>query len=331
MTFNFESEKLIRELKKIKPIPKKVLVQLPEGVKQNAFDILKIFQDLKIEVVFSGETCWGGCSVGIEEAKAVSADAIVHFGHSQFMEVKFPVIYIEIKDELDLIPLLRKSLKELVNFNKIGLGFSIQHTQDSEKVADFYKRNGKEVFLSKKKGNVANEGQVIGCQYAGLKEIENKVDCFLIVGNNFHSLGAALAVNKPVFLMDVYNDEISLMNEIKDKVLKQRIFSIEKFKEAKKIGIIISSKKGQNFFGSYKILKSKFEKAGKEVIFITMNEITPDKLMNFYGIDGFVELACPRIAIDDIAKYRKPILTFKEALVALGEKSWEEMMKEGII
>ncbi|MGY4884414.1 MAG: diphthamide biosynthesis enzyme Dph2 [Nanobdellota archaeon] len=329
MTLNFESEKLIKELKKIKP--KRVLVQLPEGVKQNAFDILKIFQELNIEVIFSGETCWGGCSVGIEEAKAVNADLIVHFGHSEFMKSNFPVVYIPIRDELDLIPLLRRSIKELLNFKKIGLSFSIQHIQDAKNIVEFYIRNGKEVFLSKKTGNVANEGQVVGCQYGGLKEIENKVDCFLIVGNNFHSMGAALAVNRPVFLMDVYNDEISSMEEIKDKVLRQRILSVEKFKEAKKIGIIISSKKGQNFFGAYKILKSKFEKAGKEIVLITMNEITPDKIMNFYGIDGFVELACPRIAVDDFARYNKPIITFKEALFALGEKSWDELLKEGIL
>ena len=53
--------------------------------------------------------------------------------------------------------------------------------------------------------------------------------------------------------------------------------------------------------------------------------------MNFYDIDCFIELACPRIAVDDFAKYSKPILTFKEALVALGEKSWDEILQEGFI
>jgi 2-(3-amino-3-carboxypropyl)histidine synthase len=329
MTFNFETEKLIRELKRIKP--KRVLIQLPEGVKQNAFDILKIFQDLKIEIVFSGETCWGGCSIAVEEAKSVRADLIVHFGHSEFMKVNFPVLYIPIRDEIDLTPLLRKSVKELKDFNKIGLSFSIQHLHESEKVVGFYERNGKKVLLSKKKGNVANQGQVVGCQYFGLKEIEKDVECFVIVGNNFHSLGAALSVNKPVFLIDVYNDDIVSMEESKDKIFKQRILSVEKFKSAEKIGIIIEIKSGQSFFGKYKTLLNKFEKAGKKVILITMNELTPDKLMNFYNIDGFVELACPRIAIDDFARYNKPIITFKEALVALGEKSWDEVIQEGLI
>jgi len=328
MTFNFENEILIRELKKIKP--KRVLVQLPEGIKQNAFDILKIFQDLHIEVIFSGETCWGACSISVEEAKSVNADLIVHFGHSEFEKIDFPIIYIPIKDELDLVPLLKKSLKELKNFKKIGLSYSVQHLHDAEKVINFYKENGKEVLLSKKKGKIAYEGQVVGCQYLGLKDIEPKVECFVVIGNNFHSMGAALSVDKPVFLIDVYNNEVKLMKEVKDKILKQRILSVEKFKGAKNIGLIIGIKHGQHF-GTPKILADKFEKSGKKVLLIAMNEFTPDKLLNFYNIDGFVELACPRIAIDDFFKYNKPIITFKEALVALGEKSWDEAIKEGLI
>jgi 2-(3-amino-3-carboxypropyl)histidine synthase len=328
MVLDFENEKLIGELKRIKP--KRVLIQLPEGVKQNAFDMLKIFEDLNIEAVFSGETCWGGCAISVEEAKTVNADLIVHFGHSEYAKVDFPVLYISMRDELDLIPLLKKSLKELKGFNKIGLSYSIQHLNDIPSVINFYKENGKEVLLSGKKGRVAHEGQIIGCQYSGLKEIENKVECFVVIGNNFHSIGAAISVDKPVFLIDVYNDEVKLMKGLRDKILKQRVVAIYRFKRAEKVGVIIETKSGQKF-GSPKLLIDKLEKAGKKVIVITMNEVTPDKLMNFYSVDGYVELACPRIAVDDVAKYNKPILTFKEALVALGEKSWEDLIKEGLI
>ena len=64
---------------------------------------------------------------------------------------------------------------------------------------------------------------------------------------------------------------------------------------------------------------------------ITMSELTPDKLMNFYHIDAFVELACPRIALDDFAKYEKPILTMLEAMVGIGEKSWDDVLENGIV
>ena len=46
MAFNFETKKLVSELKKRKP--KKVLVQLPEGIKQNTEEVVGIIEDLGI-------------------------------------------------------------------------------------------------------------------------------------------------------------------------------------------------------------------------------------------------------------------------------------------
>jgi len=328
MALNFEIEKLIKELKKRKP--KKILVQLPEGVKKNALNIFKQIENLDIEVVFSGETCWGGCSVAVDEAKNVGADLIVHFGHAPFMKIKFPIIYLEIKDELNLSPLLKKSLGNLKKFKKIGLSCAIQHKQDLEKIKNFYEKNGKEILISEKKGFVAYEGQIIGCEYSGFKKISDKVDCFVVIGNKFHSMGAVLAVNKPVFLIDVYNDKIEEMSEIRKKILKQRAIAIDKFKSASKIGIIVETKLGQKF-GSLNLIKKELKNSGKNFIVIIMNEITPDKLMNFYDLDCFVELGCPRIAIDDFAKYEKSLLTLREALVGLGKKTWKEFLKEGVL
>ena len=328
MTLNFEIPKLVKELKKRKP--KKVLVQLAEGIKQNALEIAQVFENLKIEAIFSGESEWGGCSIAVQEAEALKCDLLVHFGHAKFINVKFPIIYVEVKDELDLNPLLKKSLSHLKNFKKIGLSYSIQHRHDIKNIMKFFEENGKKVSLSKKIGFAAYEGHIIGCEYNGLKAIQKGVDAFVIIGNRFHSMGAVIAVEKPVILLDVYNDEIMNMEGIRNKILKQRAISIQKLKDAKNVGIIVEIKPGQKF-GNPKYLVDKFKEQGKNAIVITMSEITPEKIMNFYHIDAFVELACPRIAVDDFAKYTKPILTFKEALVALGIKSWEDFLKNGAV
>jgi len=323
---NFELPKLISELKKAKP--RKVLVQLPEGIKTKALELAELIEGLGIEVIFSGETAWGGCSIAIDEAKKTGCDLLVHFGHAIFIKSDFPIIYIEVRDELDLVPLLKKSLKTLKPYKTLGLSYSVQHHEDIPKVIEFYKKQGKQVILSQKKGYAAYEGHVVGCEYRGLKAIEEQVDAFLIIGNQFHSMGAVLSVNKPVILLDVYNSEITDQTNLRDKIIKQRAVSISKLKEAKSIGVLQEIKLGQNF-GPSKLLMQKLKKAGKQAILITISEITPDKLMNFYNIDAFIELACPRIAIDDFAKYKKPILTYKEALCALGEKSWEDLLNEG--
>ncbi|MCR4284982.1 MAG: diphthamide biosynthesis enzyme Dph2 [archaeon] len=328
MVLNFEMEKLESELKRLKP--KRVLVQLPEGIKQNAFEIKRKIEGMGIEAVFSGETCWGGCSISTQEAKDVGADLLVHFGHAQFIKSDFPILYIEVKDELDLKKILKKSLSFIKKYDTIGLSHSVQHKHDIDSVVKFYENAGKKIIISVKKGYAAYSGHVIGCEFGGLKSIADKVDAFVILGNNFHSMGACLAVEKPVILLDVYNDKVRSMEGVRDKIIRQRIVAIDKFKTASKVGVIIEAKPGQKF-GSPSFVVDKLKKEGKEVILITMNELSPDKLMNFYDVDAFVELACPRIAIDDFARYSKPLITMKEALVAIGEKSMDDFLKEGVV
>ncbi|HTZ41880.1 MAG TPA: diphthamide biosynthesis enzyme Dph2 [Candidatus Omnitrophota bacterium] len=328
MVLDFEKEKLIRELKKRKP--KRVLIQLAEGIKQNSSEFADLFNKMGIEAIFSGETSWGACSPAIQEAEALGADLIVHFGHAEFMKINFPIVYVEVKDILDLNPLLEKSLKALKKYRKIGFSYSVQHRHDIEKIKEFYESHGKEFLLSKRLGHVAYEGHIVGCQYAGLKAIENDVDCFVILGNQFHGMGAVLSVDKPVILLDVYNNDVRELSGLRNKILKQRAIAIEKFRQAKDIGIIMEIKPGQKF-GSPKYLVEKLKELGKNPVLITMNELSPDKIMNFYNVDAFIVLACPRIPIDDYAKYPRTLITFKEALVGLGIKSWEEILKIGIV
>lgn len=326
MVLDFEEDFFMSELKRLKP--KKIMIQLPEGIKVKAIEMQEKIESLGIEVIFSGETAWGGCSLSLEEAKKFNVDLILHFGHAPFIYVDFPIIYVEVKDILDLIPILTKSLKNLKQFKKLGLSYSIQHRHDLKNIIDFYEKNGKEIILSEKKGFSAYEGHVVGCEYNGLKQIQNDVEAFIVIGNRFHSVGAALSVTKPVYLIDVYNDEVSEMSGFRDKIVKERFISINKLKDAKNVGIIVELKPGQQF-GSPKGLIKKFKDKGKKVILISMNELSHDKIMNFYNIDAFVELACPRIAIDDFSKYEKPILTLKEAMCALDVIKWEDLLEKG--
>ncbi len=327
--FDFEEGRVIKEIKDRKA--KIVLLQLPEGLKKEAVELSNYFEkETQAEIVVSGETCWGGCDLALNEAKDLGADLLIHYGHAPFIKkVDFPVVYVEIKDKTPIFSLLQKCAKEF-NYNKLGLVASVQHVHQLEETKNFFESKGKIIIIPKKKGYSYYDGHVVGCEYNSLKIIANEVDAFVVIGNRFHSLGAALSVKNPVYLLDVYNNEVVEMSKFRDKIIKQRFAAIEKVKNAKKIGIIIGLKPGQKF-GSFKVMKKKFEDCGKEVIVLTMSEISNDKLVNFYDIEAFVELACPRIAIEDFDKYEKTLVTFREALCAIGEIKWEDLLENGFI
>ncbi|MBU0979886.1 MAG: diphthamide biosynthesis enzyme Dph2 [Nanoarchaeota archaeon] len=320
MALTYDLDKLLDELKVHGP--KKVLLQLPEGLKPKALEIAEAIEGIGIRVIVSGEPCWGGCALAADEASNLNADLIVHFGHAEFKK-DYPAIYVHVADDTKIKSLLKKSMSKLKRFKRLGISCSIDHLGKSQQVYEFYSAEGKDAILSEKAGRATCKGHIIGCDYSGMKAIQPKVDAFVVIGNNFHSKGAALALNKPVFLLDTQNRKVTKMN--RDKFLKQKAIAIDRVKNAEKLGIIISTSQR---FGDDKELAQELKAMGKKAMIISLTEITPDKLANFNNLEGFIILACPRLA-DDIQQFGRPMITYNEAMVAMGRKSWEDMLKEG--
>ncbi len=329
MEYDFEESRIIEEINKRNA--KKVLLQLPEGLKKDAFRLVEIIKkNTDSDVVVSGSSCWGGCEIAADEAKKINADLLIHFGHAPFVKADFPVLYVELYSKLDAVNLLDKNISKL-KINKIGLVGSVQYIKQFESLKKYLEDNGKKVIIPKKKGFSAYDGHVVGCEYNSLKAIENEIDGFLVIGNKFHSLGAALmCVDKEVYLLNEQSNNLEWMNGEKDKVIRQRAIAIDKVKRAKKIGIIVDKKIGQYNMKIAEKLKNDFEKIGKEAIIILVNEFNPN-IMNFYNVDAFIDTACPRIAFEDFERYDKPIITSREASVVVGKRTWEELLEKGLI
>lgn len=327
--YKFEEDKLIKEIKEKNP--KLILLQLPEGLKKEAFNLVSLIKkNTNSEVVVSGEPCWGACDIALDEAKNLKADLIILYGHAPFMKINFPILYIEARYEADIESLIRKSLRELKDCSKIGLVCSVQHMHQLETAKKILQENNKEIFIPPKKGFAFYPGQVLGCEYNGLKLIKDKFDAILVIGNDFHALGAALAIPKKVILIDPFNKEVYSMDKKRDLIIRQRIIAINKVKNSRRIGIIIDNKPGQHFGSAYHI-KNKLENMEKEVVLLSMNEITDDKLINLHNIDAFIETACPRISIEDYSRFSKPVINYREALVVISDLSFDELFEKGIV
>ncbi|MCX6821219.1 MAG: diphthamide biosynthesis enzyme Dph2 [Candidatus Aenigmarchaeota archaeon] len=282
---------IINDLKKINA--KRIFVQYPEGLKLKIQGICKQFEKEGFEVVISCEPCYGACDVRDEEAKRLGCDVILNIGHSNFgVESKIPVVYWDYFYDVNPIPILKKEIDKLKKFKKIGVVTSIQFVKSLEKVEDFLKKNNKEVYIHK---SLKYPGQILGCNIDAAKKIENKVDCFLYVGaGKFHPLGVAIRTEKPVFTLDFEKKQIYNLDEEKIKWLKKKAWHDSELNDAKRIGIIICWKKGQNRIDEAEKLKKKLEKEGKEVYILAFDNFSTDKIEGL-KFDCLVNMACPRL------------------------------------
>jgi len=320
LNYEFRLPEVIKQIKEMDA--KVVGIQFPEGLKIHATGVAeKIENETDATVLISGDPCYGACDVSDTHMEDI-VDLIVHFGHIEFpIEYKVPVIFIEAYSKINVLKAVTESLEEIKDYKKIGLVTTIQHLNVLEDIKKILVENGKEVITKKGKGT--REGQVLGCNFSAIKDID--ADAFLYVGSgNFHSLGIKLFTEKPVFIADPYMNEVRNIDEFTDRILRIRFAKITKAKEARKFGIIVSSKKGQFRLDLAKSLKKLLNKGGKEAFIIMLDNISPDLLLAYMDLDAFVVTACPRVAIDDANMYKKPLLTPKELEIVLDIRKWED-------
>ncbi len=326
--FDFDEERLITEIQKRKP--KRVFVQLPEGLKTYGSKLASIIEETGVTAIISADPCYGACDIASFEAENVGADLIIHYGHSD-MEVKttLPTVYIEVKSKVKIKRAVKKGIKLLGNWSKIGLVTTIQHVHILDEVKKLLLEAGKDPIIGD--AGKLNAGQVLGCDYSNARIVSKSVEAFLFIGGGgFHPLGVVFATGKPTVNADPFEKRAYRINTDVSKFLRIRWANILEMKNAKNVGVLIGLKPGQQRIKKALELKSLIEESGKKAILLAVREITPEVLMQFPSIDGFINTACPRLSLDNIEGFHSPLLTPKEALVMLGKMQWEKLCKEGL-
>ena len=194
-------------------------------------------------------------------------------------------LFIHAKSNEPVLPVVKKAVKLLPK--KIGLVTTIQY---KHKLKDAKK------LLEKHKKTAVIAGIVLGCDVSNAKKIEKKVDAFLYIGTGeFHPLGIALETKKPVIIANPSSSNVSkVKKEDIEKIKKKRKGAYIKFLTAKSIGILVSTKPGQNKLKQALKLKKKLK--NKDCYIFIADEINPGQLENFRFIECWINTACPRIA-----------------------------------
>jgi 2-(3-amino-3-carboxypropyl)histidine synthase len=328
--FDFEEERIKQEIAKIGA--KRVLLQFPEGLKPEAPRIAKTIEKTGVTPIISGDPCYGACDLAVEDAENLGVDLIVHFGHSKMVKYeRLPTLYVEARATLPIQSALEKAMPMLQEWNKIGLATTVQHVQTLDEARETLTRNGKIVVIGDA-GRLSYPGQVIGCDYSNAVSVAKDVQAFLFLGGGrFHAIGVALSTSKPTVIADPYMNTAVSVDEEAEKIRKQRWARIQEAKKARTFSVLIGMKPGQRRLGEALQLKERLEEQGKTVNLLALKEITPEALMEFPSVDAFINTACPRVSLDDAARFMKPVLTINEALVVIGRLSWEELCRKGLL
>jgi 2-(3-amino-3-carboxypropyl)histidine synthase len=326
--FDFEEERLKDEIRRRGA--KRVFIHMPEGLKIEGPRLASVIEKMGAVAFVSADPCYGGCDLAVQEAESIGADLLIHYGHSELLpKQRIPTIYIEARTSISVKPAVKKALAFLKRWKNIGLVTTIQHVDKLDEARKTLLEAGKTVMIGNA-GHFKHAGQVIGCDYSNARAVQKNVNAYLFVGGGrFHAVGVQLATSKPTIIADPYEKRAFTVEEDVKRILKQRWASIHEAEEAKEFGVLIGLKSGQMRINQAMKVKGILEKHGKNVTLLTIREVTPQALMQFSTIDAFVNTTCPRIALDDASRFLKPVLLVNEALVLVGDLTWEELLRKG--
>lgn len=187
------------------------------------------------------------------------------------------VLYIEAKSNAP-ININKQALAKLPK--QLFLAYSIQYKDKAKQI--------KKALGNKVKGFQ----QVLGCT-----KLKTNLPILLVSDGRFHANNLAMQNSSPIY---IYTDA---KIEIIDKIIIQKAkaaqkAAINKFLNEKKIGILVSTKPGQDNSVLAKELKKKLEAKGKKPYIFQSNNIDLQDLEN-YPIKVYINTACPGLSFNN--------------------------------
>jgi len=181
-----------------------------------------------------------------------------------------------------------------IKYGKLGLLASVQYVHIIYSARKVLEKNGKNVFLAK---TLKHPGQILGCNVSAAAKIRDKVDAFLIIGSGrFHAYNVA-ALGKPVLLWQPGSRIVEFPKDEFSKIKMREKANMSKFLMADNVGIIVSTKPGQNRMADAMKLKEKLEAKGKKAFIFIADMVSKSELENFKA-DIWVNTACPQLVLD---------------------------------
>ena len=293
--------------------PRVVAFNGPEGIMRKILEVVdKVHNEFDVIAYVIGDPCFGSCDINSHAADMVGADILFHIGHSISLDnFGSKIVLVDALDDVNFDSVAEKCVTTLQSHRILSIVTDSQHLHQIQRVKEILERDGFTVVIGKGKGQL-NDGQVFGCEFYPTSEVISVIDAYVFLGQSqFHAAGIALSSGKPTYILDPYFDEIRDVTKFALDLQKKSVFAIYNALDANTIGIVVGLKEGQFMLNRVLELKRELEKHGKKTHLIALTEVTEDRLMVFNNIDAFIQVACPRISIDN--SFRKPVLSVPQA------------------
>ncbi len=299
---------------------KTVGLQFPVGLRTKAVELAQeIEAKADVTCLVSADPSFGACDIA-----EMPVDLIVHLGHAPMPHLRYNRVFFYDLPGPPLTSLAFVDAAEPMLPKRVGLLTTTQFRGWLPQIKEHLEKAGHEVRIGEPDRRVAYAGQLLGCDYHTAETVRDDVDGYLYIGTGeFHPMGVAFLTDKPIVIADPERGSARTLADLKDRILRQRFAAIARAKDAVTFGIIVSRKIGQVRMEIARDLKARAEKHGLRANIFLMDLVSPDFLEG-YRVDAWVNTACPRIAIEDVLQYKKPLLTPQEFEIVLGERAWDD-------
>jgi len=177
-----------------------------------------------------------------------------------------------------------KKIQSLKLPKNVAIAYSVQYEDYAEKIRDILSKNHR----------ITQFIQILGCSKPSFPK--NTKSILLISDGKFHAISLSCEAGIPVYILE-NNQLTEISEEDVENLKKKQKASYSKFLSADKIGILISTKPGQQNLKKALEIKNKIK--NKETYLFISNNINPLEFENFPEIESWVNTACPRLDMED--------------------------------
>src|SRR6266705_445770 len=178
---------------------KTVGLQFPVGLRTKAVELAQeIEAKAGVTCLVSADPSFGACDVA-----DMPVDLIVHLGHAPMPHLRYNRVFFYDLPGPPLGSMTFIDAAEPMLPKRVGLLTTTQFRHWLPAIQAHLEKKGHVVRIGEPDRRVAYAGQLLGCDYHTATVVQSDVDGYLYVGTgDFHPLGVAILVDKPVIIAD---------------------------------------------------------------------------------------------------------------------------------